>query len=107
MRVTLYEVTQRWQKLFIEDQPVTARVRGNDGRSFIERDFESFRIADRLIFANQAEFIAHVAKEWQLAFGQCAIEGLVLRIGRVELFGIGQHFDEHCAGIGATMHFVD
>ena len=63
MRVALYEVAQCREKLFIEDQPVTARMRCNDGRSFIERDFESFGIADRLIFADEAKLISDMAEK--------------------------------------------
>ena len=107
MRVALNEVTQRRQKLFIEDQPVTTSMRGNDGGTFIERDFESFGIADRLIFANEAELVTDVTEERQLPLGEGSVERFVARISRVELLRVWEDLHQCGSGIGATMHFVD
>ena len=79
----------------------------NNHGPFIQRHTESVRITDRLIFADETEFISDVAEERQFPFGQCPIEGFIAQISRIELLCVGQHFHQCGAGIGATMNFFD
>src|SRR6185295_4541686 len=107
MRIALYEITQSRKKFLIENQSIAAGMRGNDSGAFVERDPESFGIADRLIFADQAEFIAHMAEKRKLPFRKRTIERLVFWIGWIELLGIWQYFDQCGSGVCAAMDFFD
>ena len=86
--VVFRKITQGRQKLFVEDQPVAAGMGCNDGGTFIQRRLEPIRIADRLVFADQAELVSDVTEERQLPIGESSVERFIAQIGRVELLRV-------------------
>src|SRR5512134_1975168 len=106
IRVTLREIVQGRNELFIEHEAVAAGMGGDDGDPFVERGTQPVWFSDGLILSDEAELKADVAEKRELALGQRAIERFVLEIGRVEVLSIGQDFDQNGSGIGATTDFL-
>ena len=74
---------------------------GNHGRSFIKGCPEPVRITHRLIFAYEAEFVAHMTEQRETQSGQF----LIAVMAWVELLGIGQDFDQDGSCFGTAMEF--
>src|SRR4029079_14217245 len=107
IRVPLYEVAQSRQKLFIDDQSVTAGMRGNHGSAFLQRRPEAIRVSDGLVLSDEAEFIADVTQERELPLGEGSVERFVVEISRVELLRVREDLHQCGTGIGATMDLFD
>src|SRR4029079_1365482 len=107
IRVSLYEIAQSRQKLFIEDQSITAGMRGNHGSAFFQRRPEAIRVSDGLIFSDEAEFIADVTQERELPLGEGSVKRFVVQISWIELLRVWEDLHQCGAGIGATMDFFD
>ena len=85
--IPLHQVASRRQELFIREHTIAAGVGGDDRDAFIQCRPQAVRITHRLVLPDQAEFVADVAQERELALGEGAIIVLVPRAGWVELFG--------------------
>jgi len=106
VRITPREFLKSGQKLLVEHQAVATGMGGDDGDAFVERQAEPLGVSHRLVFPDQAELIADVAEKRKFPSGQCPIKRNVFGVGRVEVLGVGQDFDQDGPGVGAAMDFI-
>ncbi len=95
------------QEFLVQHQPVAAGVGGDDRCPFIQREAKSIRVAEGLVFPDEAELVADVTQERQLPLGEGSVERFVARISRVELLRVWEYLHQCGSGIGATMDFFD
>jgi len=107
MRVTLCKILKRREEFLVQHQAVAAGMGRDDCGAFVQCQFQSIGVTDRLVFADQAKLIPDMAEKRQLPFGERSVERFVVRISRVELLRVREDLHQCGSGIGTAMDFFD
>ena len=99
------QVEKRLVELFIKNQTVAATVRRDDRYALIQRYPQFVRIACRLVRADQAEFIAHMAQQRNPKTRQFPVERNITPVRGIELLRIRQPLHEFGPALSAALEF--
>ena len=107
VRILLHKVQEGPIEPFVKDQAVATPMRGDDCYTLIQRNAQLAGITGRLVFADQAELVANMAKERNFQVRQSLVKRNVSSVAWIEPLQIRQDFDELRTGFNAPVQFFD